>query len=111
MGRPKLIFTESQVLEAIKGSAGIISTVSRKLGCGWERAREAIGQTDSTKEEYANECEIILDMAESKLFEAVNNGDTQMIKYILSTKGRKRGYNEKLELEHSGNVTIVDDIK
>lgn len=36
--------------------------------------------------------EKILDVAESKLHEAVDKGDRWGVHFVLSTKGRKRGY-------------------
>ena len=37
-------------------------------------------------------------MAEGKLFKAVQGEDLQAVKYLLSTKGKRRGYTERQEI-------------
>ncbi len=91
---------------AIKDSAGIMTTIAKNLGCDWSTARKYTEMYDSTKEAYFNEGERVLDLAESKLIEAINKGDSQMIKYLLATKGKKRGFTEKQIIEHE--ITDID---
>ena len=102
-------YTQTTVLEAIKGSGAIVSTVARRLGCQWITARRYIDKWEATKQAMADEEDTILDMAESKLYEAIQNNDIQAAKWILSTKGKKRGYSEKHEVEHTGGITVVFD--
>lgn len=40
-----------------------------------------------------------LDLAESKLDEKIDNGDTTALIFFLKTQGKLRGYTEKQELE------------
>lgn len=103
MGK-ELNFTEEEMLNAIKGSAGIISTIADNLNCQWHSAHKYIQKYESAKQAYEDECERMLDTAESELKKLIEKGDPQMIRYILSTKGKKRGFSEKQEIEHSGNV-------
>ena len=42
----------------------------------------------------ADENETVLDFTESKAIERIKDGDGAMIRFILATKGRKRGYGE-----------------
>lgn len=44
--------------------------------------------------------EDVLDLAEEKLHAAVAEGDLKAVQFILRTKGRSRGYTEKLEVDH-----------
>ena len=52
--------------------------------------------------------EVVGDDFEQALYEKGMAGDTQAIIFYLKTKGRKRGYGEKVELEHSGNITGIN---
>jgi hypothetical protein len=101
-------YTKENILEAIKDSGGIISTIAKTLKCEWHTAERYINLWDETKEAYQDECEIILDKAESKMIEAIESKDMQMVRYLLSTKGKKRGYTERHELtgEEGKNIKI-----
>lgn len=105
--------SKEAVIEAIQGSGAVISTVAKRLGVNWHTAKKRCYQWEATRLALEDEEQRILDMAESKLFESINNGNTQDAKWLLSTKGKHRGYSEKTqhEVEHSGTVQIVDDIK
>ena len=59
---------------------------------------------DAFKECVDDISEAILDIAETKLFQAVNAGELAAIFFTLKTKGKKRGYVEKQEHEHSGQI-------
>jgi len=91
-------FTCEQVTIAIKGTAGIVSNIAKKLACDWSTASRYIGKWDATKVAYANEKEAVLDLAESTLVKSIRDGDVQSAKWILSTKGKERGYTERQEL-------------
>jgi hypothetical protein len=104
-------YTQQQIIEAIKDSGSKISNIAKKLGCSWVTANAYVKKWAETKEAFESEEQKILDVCEATLYKSVQGGDTQAAKWILSTKGKKRGWGEKIELEHSGNVTIVDDIK
>ena len=56
---------------------------------------------------FANEIETIepaeqfIDFLESKLVQRINDGDTTAIIFALKTKGKKRGYVERMEVDAS----------
>ena len=91
-------YTVEQILEAIKGSGSIMSTVAKKLGCTWKTAETKINQHEETKQAFADERQTIIDMAESVVFNSIQEKDVQTAKWVLSTLGKKRGYSEKHEL-------------
>ena len=49
----------------------------------------------------------LLDKAERNLSEAIDRREVWATKYVLSTKGRSRGYTDKIELEHQGEVKQI----
>jgi hypothetical protein len=48
--------------------------------------------------------EIMLDFGEQKLMERIARGDTLATMFLLKTKGKRRGYVEKQEVSHEGDV-------
>ena len=91
----------------------IAKTYERK-GCNVTATCLALGITRTTfynrkkksrkLESRLQECEeSIIDYAESKLMEHIQNGDITSLLFFLKTKGKKRGYVEKTESDVSFN--------
>jgi hypothetical protein len=65
------------------------------------------------KELLKQEDERLLDKAEDKLIELIEKGDSTMIKYFLSTKGKERGYvdaSEQAIRSSTVNITFGVDL-
>jgi hypothetical protein len=106
-------FDRQVVLEAIRGSGGITSAVAKALGCEWHTAESYINKWESTKQAFAAEGETILDKAESLLERNITLGlriqqdehrivDSADAKWLLSRKGKHRGYAERKEIGGTG---------
>lgn len=94
-GRKKKIFKKQDILNAIKDSGGIVTTVALALNCDWHTAKANIERYEETREAFDGELETGLDLVEGKAYAQARNGDGAMIRFILATKGRKRGYGEQ----------------
>ena len=109
MGKPNQ-YTAKQFIDNIPGTGGIITSIARKVGCKWHTAKKYIEGYPTINRAYQDECEIILDLAESELIKTIKRGEQWAVKYLLSTKGKGRGYTEKSEYEHTGKVDLgLDD--
>lgn len=97
--------TDVAILEAIKGSGGIMSTIARKLGVTWHTADSWIRESEELMEALKDEKETILDMAESTLLNKIKEGDEQSAKWYLSKIGKLRGYGDSVAIE--GGIQIV----
>lgn len=80
-------------------------------------ACDAIGLARSTYYKWLNDDEefrlavedlnnVALDFAEGKLFELIDSGDTVATIFLLKTRGKKRGYVERQEVEQTGAIAI-----
>ena len=98
MGR-KRILKKKELLEAIQGSYGIISTIAARLHCNWHTVDETIKLYHECMQALADENESILDFTEGKAIERIKEGDGTMIRFMLATKGKKRGYTYEDKLE------------
>ena len=87
----------------------------QKKGCNVSATCTALGISRQTfyvrknsdaelREKLEEADESIIDFAESKLVEAVGEGDLTAIIFLLKTKGKKRGYVEKVENDVSINA-------
>ena len=113
MGR-KRILKKKELLDAIKGSYGIISTIAGRLHCDWHTVDDTIKLYPEAIRAIADEKEATLDFVEGKAIARINEGDGTMIRFYLATKGKKRGftYDEKLEADESAddnNINVICD--
>ena len=102
MGRRK--FLASQVAEALQKSHGLKKQAAIALGCSRLTVSNYIKDFKIVAEAYDEGREIVLDVAESNLIKAIYADKEWAIKYYLSTVGKTRGYTQKQEIEHSGEV-------
>ena len=98
MGRKRIV-KEKELLAAIEGCQGIISTVAARLHVGWHTAERAINDSEKAREAMSDEDETTLDFVEGKAIQRINDGDGAMIRFYLATKGKKRGYTYEDKLE------------
>ena len=103
MGRP----SKKKAKAAIPGSAGIISTIAKRMGCAWQTARDYINEDPDLLQMNNDETEGVLDMAESVVFKSAQAGNTQDAKWLLSKKGKQRGYGDSLEHIGEGGGAII----
>ena len=95
-------------LKALKNNLGHITNacksanIHRQTYYGWiDKDEEFIQQCDNVEES-------LLDLAESKLLENINNNDNACIIFYLKTKGKNRGYIEKQEIEVTKPFDRID---
>ena len=98
--------SDAVIIAAIKGSGGIMSTIARRLKVEWHTAQSYVRHSIVTVQALQNEEETALDLAESTLLKAIKNNDVQAAKWLLSTKGKRRGYSEKHEIDHSNAFPV-----
>lgn len=97
-------------IDAIPGTGGIVSTIARKVGCDWHTAKKYITEYVTVRQAYQDECEKVLDKAESVIVKDIaENEDVQTAKWYLTMKGDKRGYASKTRHDVSiKNVNLSD---
>lgn len=95
------------MLEALEKHLGVVALAAKEIGI----ERSTHYEWMRRDEDYARKVEAIgdvaLDFAESALLKRINEKDTTAIIFYLKTKGKKRGYVEKKEIEHSGEMKDI----
>ena len=113
------------MIDALKKSLGIVTKACESVGIDRQTHYNWLESDPEYKKEVESISEMAIDFAESKLFEKINgvqigktDKDGELIVYdqppsdaavifYLKTKGKKRGYIEKQEVDHSGSVNII----
>lgn len=103
-------YTEKKVLAAIKGSGGIITTISNRLGSDWHTAKKLTQKWESTRDAYRDERETILDMSESAILKSIKDGNTQDAKWLLSSLGADRGFGKEQGTDKDETIARLTEI-
>jgi uncharacterized protein Yka (UPF0111/DUF47 family) len=104
----KTVHTKKRVIEALEKSLGVITTackiaeVSRTQFYNWLKDDEDFAKK---VQEIEN---VTLDFVESQLHKQIKENSTAATIFFLKTKGKKRGYIERQEIEHSGNPIVIN---
>jgi hypothetical protein len=89
------------MIEALEKSLGIVTTACKQVGIDRGTHYNWLNDDADYKKAVDGIADIALDFAESKLHKNIDNADTTAIIFYLKTKGKKRGYVERIEQEIS----------
>ena len=96
---------KKNLLEAREQSLGIVTTACKIVGC----ARSTFYKYYKDDQDFrasVDELEnLTLDFVESKLHKQIENDNTTATIFYLKTKGKKRGYIERKEVEMTAEVS------
>ena len=101
--------SKQKILNAIKGTYGVKSNISARLGCDRNVLDRAIAKDPDIKKAWEEESERLIDVAENKLHDAVEGSKPWAIGFTLKTKGAARGYTEKQELKITNETSTNDE--
>jgi len=110
MDKSRHIKKESMIA-ALEASLGVVTTACKKLGLPRSTFYKWCKEDEDFMKEVQDIENIALDFAESQLHNQMKDGNTSATIFYLKTKGKKRGYIEKSELDiTSGNEPVKIDI-
>jgi len=95
------------ILEALEKSLGVVTTACKTVGIGRTIFYEWLKSDEEFAKQVNDVSNIALDYAESQLHKQIGDGSTSATIFYLKTKGKKRGYVERAELDlQSGDEPI-----
>jgi hypothetical protein len=94
---------KEQLLQALTKSLGIVSTACASVGMSRTTYYKYYNDDEQFKIQVDDISDIAIDFAESQLFELIKGGNITAVIFYLKTKGKKRGYVEKQELDLGNN--------
>lgn len=106
----KIEHTKKAIIEALEKSLGVVTTACKQVGVGRTTFYEYLNKDENFANEVNDIQNIALDFAESQLHKQIQDGNTSATIFYLKTKGKKRGYIERSEIQHDGIVksTIIE---
>jgi hypothetical protein len=107
MARPKksrVKVRKERFLEAYEKSLGNVTMACKASDVGRTTFYKWLKTDNAFKEEVDSLDERTIDFAESELLKQIKEGNTTATIFYLKTKGKRRGYIEKQEVEHTGEV-------
>lgn len=108
---PRRRFTDAQIMAAVESSRGLVYLAAKNLNCDPATIHHRAQRNPKIREAIENERGLIVDFAESKLVNSVNNGEAWAVCFLLKTQGRKRGYTERTEIISESRVNVVQNLE
>ena len=86
---------KSKMLSSLANSLGNVAIACKEAGISRQTHYRWLKEDEDYAEAVLEQSEVVLDIAEAKLIERVQEGDLRAIMFLLKTKGKERGYDEK----------------
>ncbi len=96
---------KKNLLEALEKSLGIVTTACKIVGCARSTFYKYYKDDQDFKASVDELENLTLDFVESKLHKQIENDNTTATIFYLKTKGKKRGYIERKEVEMTAEVS------
>lgn len=97
----KIEHNKKRLLEALEKCLGVVTSACKMAGVSRTQFYKYCEDDLDFKIRVSEVQDIALDFAESKLLENIKEKKETSIIFYLKTKGKKRGYSEKLEIENT----------
>ena len=93
------------LLEALEKSLGVVTTACKIVDCNRSTFYKYYNNDQDFKASVDELQNLTLDFAESQLHQQIKDGNTTATIFYLKTKGKKRGYIERKEVEMTEEVS------
>lgn len=90
-------YTAATIIKALQHTRGLMTLAAEHLGCTDETLRNYAKRYPSVADELQRQRERVTDLAEQKLFQAIEEGQPWALNFYLKTIGKSRGYVERHE--------------
>jgi hypothetical protein len=95
---------KNNLIEALEQSLGIVTTACKKVGCARSTFYEYYNKDKAFKSKVDELQNFTLDFVESQLHKQIKEGNTTATIFYLKTKGKKRGFVERQEIQMDGGI-------
>jgi len=102
----KTRINKGKMLDALEYNLGIVTPAAEMAGISRETHYAWMKEDPDYKAKVESFQDVALDFAERKLIQSIKRGSDTANIFYLKTKGKKRGYIERTELDMSGQLTM-----
>lgn len=104
----------ADLIQKIEEARGNVSAIARAYGRARSTVYEWIDKSPTARQALKDQRELVVDVAESRLFKNMNDGDNQAIFYILNNmkEAHERGWGQRLDVTSDGKqigIVYVND--
>jgi hypothetical protein len=92
------------MIKALEQSLGVVTTAAKIAGIDRSTHYEWLKTDEDYNQKVIDLENVTLDFAESQLHKQVKEGNTTATIFLLKTKGKKRGYIERQEIQMDGAI-------
>jgi len=100
------------MISALEKSLGVVTSACKSVGISRETHYKWLREDESYNAAVEDLENVALDFAESQLHKQISGGNPTSTIFYLKTKGKRRGYVERQEIQHDGGdglrIEIVD---
>lgn len=96
---------KTNLLEALEKSLGVVTTACKIVDCNRSTFYKYYNNDQDFRASVDELQNLTLDFAESQLHQQIKDGNTTATIFYLKTKGKKRGYIERKEVEMTAEVS------
>jgi hypothetical protein len=98
--------SNNEMIAAIQEAHGLVLVAATRLGCSTSTIYRRADRFASVRDALQSAREEIVDLAEAKLYQAVQAGEAWAVTLVLRTLGRRRGYVERQELSGADGQSL-----
>ena len=105
----------AELVDALAAHHGLIGPAAESLGGAPLTIRRRAAASPAIAAALAEARERTIDLAEQRLYDAIDRGELQAVMFVLKTLGKGRGYSEKLELvtdarQHAERIAAAEGL-
>jgi len=104
------IIKKRAMLVALEKSLGVVTSACASVGITRVTHYEWMKNDAEYKEAVHDITEMAIDFVESKLYKQISKENTTATIFYLKTKAKHRGYVERTEIQHEGNLGLASKI-
>ncbi len=98
------------MVKALEKSLGIVTVACKEIGISRQTHYDWYNEDEEYKKAVDELSDVALDFAESMLHKQIQDHDTTATIFYLKTKGKRRGYIERSEIDHTVNIPQLPNV-